>query len=485
MFRYSVQRYGTWEWLDLDAKLETDGPEWALSTYGVMEATLPPAAGNMRAEDRRLIYEEWGTLIHAETGSGAARRRWTGIVTRSELDGGQWKLKIREWAGYLDGMPIERRIIGVEEDPADLLRKVWAGVNLMCAPGLNVTVAGSTPIRLGTTSTQLVSEARAVMKARKKELDAYTKAKNAKKKDLAVLVADKSTVVAEARRQVAAAQRYVTQLVNDGAPPFEVEEAMQEVREQQTLLEEALTSYTEETGTGKAALTTAKDLKSVAQVAYDLAQEAYNDAVDQERRDGGAYVISPDGISDAHDAIADLTKHGFEWTTSTTYSEGAPVLTVHVHYPRAGRVRDDLIFEQGINIVSDLEPVRGGDEYANAGIGIGAGEGRNAIRQTVENTTRRMRRPAVIEDKSLNRDRLVNAALRAEIRARSGRAYIDEITVIDHPMTPIGSWAVGDEIRVTGTVPNMGRYSELHRIVSWQMVGDTKAKLRLQLSSTL
>lgn len=479
--RYSVQRFGTWEWLDLDAKLTTDGPEWALSSYGVIDVTLPPRKGRMLAEDGRPIYEEWGTWIHAETGEGADRRRWSGIVTRSELEGNRWKLQVREWAGYLDGMIIDRTLRRVDADPADIIRRIWE----LAAPFLNVTVVGSTSIRLGTDSSDAVRNARAALKARKAELDAYTKAKNGSKKDYLMVVATRTQVVTEARALVAQQQAHIQALIADDAPPFEIEAALEELNERMELLDAARTSYTVETDSKKAAVLASGELKSTTEIARDIAQQVYDAAVEQERADGGEYVISPNGIADAYQSVNDLTKFGFEWTTETVYSEGAPELRIIIHEPHAGRVRDDLTFEQGVNIISPLNPTRGGDEYANYGVGLGAGEGRSQVRQEIANTTPRMPRPAIVEDRSLTRERFVNTALRKELRARSGKPALDEITVIDHAMCRIGSWGLGDDIRPSGKVPNLGRYRALHRIISWQMVGDTKAKIRLQLSSTV
>src|SRR5690606_606008 len=170
-------------WLDLELPLDTEGPEWALSTYGVMYATVAPDLGLQKAEDGRSVLEEWGTLIHAET-EGDNIRRWTGIVVRSELRGKEWSLTIHEFPGYLDGIPVESLIRAVEDDPADIIRQIWQNVQIMPNSWLGVTVDRSTSVRIGTKSSDLAAAARATMDARNETLNALNKTKTEKTKEL-------------------------------------------------------------------------------------------------------------------------------------------------------------------------------------------------------------------------------------------------------------------------------------------------------------
>src|SRR5690606_1783976 len=96
--------------------------------------------GLQKAYDGRPVLEEWGTIVHAETGEGVASRRWTGIVSRSELRGKEWHVTIREFPGYLDGTPIETLIRGVRADPANLIRQIWQDVQAMPNAWHGVTV---------------------------------------------------------------------------------------------------------------------------------------------------------------------------------------------------------------------------------------------------------------------------------------------------------------------------------------------------------
>ena len=484
--RYLAQRYGTWEWLDLELPLDTDGPEWALNTYGVMYATVAPELGLQKAEDGRPVLEEWGTLIHVETGEGAASRRWTGIVVRSELQGKEWVVTIHEFPGYLQGTPIETLIRGVNADPANLIRQIWQDVQSMPNSWLGVTVHGSTPVRIGTNSDDLLAVARATMDARRETVDSLNKTKNTATKDLQDMTATLADEVAQARSQVTAAQAHVNTLIQSGAPSSEIESARLTVVSRQATLQAAQTAYNNETNAKKNALRNAKKDKDEAQKAYDQAREAYDKAKEKAQEDGGAHEIRPEDAPDALNSVTDLCDlTGVEWTTDTRHSYDVPDLRVNIHYPHAGGRRDDLVFEQGVNIISELHLTRDGEEYANAGLGIGAGEGNKAIRSSIASTSPRMRRVAVVEDRSLKKVNDLSAAVRKDLKKRSGEPYVKEIEVIDHELAPMFSWNVGDHILIQGDVPHYGKYSELHRIISWQMLGEHRAILRLQLSSTV
>lgn len=483
--RYSAQRYGTWEWLDFEVPFDTDGPEWALSTYGEMEATVAPEVGLQKAGDGRPVLEEWGTLIHAESGTGASSRRWTGIVVRSELEGKEWTVTIREFPGYLDGTPIETLIRGVNADPANLIRQVWQDIQAMPRSWLNVTVRGTTPVRIGTDSDDKLAAARATMDGRKQTLDALNKTKNTSTKDLQDTASTLADEVDQARKQVTEAQEYLNLLIRDKASSQEIEAARLTLVSRQATLKAAQTAYNTETNAKKNALKNAKTNKDAAQKAYDSARKAYDKAREKAQEDGGAYEIRPEDTPDAFQSVKDLCEATeVEWTTATRYSDGIPELYIDVHYPYAGSKRTDLVFEQGVNIIEELRLVREGDEYANAALGVGAGEGAKAIRSSIASTSQRMRRVATVEDRSIKKKDQLNAIMRKELKRKSGKPYVPEIVVVDHELAPLFSWNVGDHILVQGNVPHYGDYAELHRIVSWQMLDDSKALLRLKLSST-
>ncbi len=478
---YRAQRYPSWAWLDTDVQFETDGPEWALNAYGSMEAVLKPGAGSLVAEDGRPVFEERGTLIHADSRvPGGFRRWWTGIVVESELRGSRWHLRIDEWPGFLDGLPVTSKITGVNADPATLCGQILHRGRLDVG-GLDVSVVGSTPIRVGSTSSNDLRNAKAALVAAEAALKAASTGKSGASASLATTKKTYAALVAEARAQVAAQQKTISALVSGGASPSAIDAAVEELDDRLGLLNDALASYNSVVSGASATVVGAKATKSAAQITVALRQNEYDAAVEAVKFDGGEYVVDPLDLRDSYEELRQLALYGFDWTTGTTYATGAPVLSLNVHHPAAGAVRDDLVFEQGVNVVSELALVAGG-EYANVAYGRGQGEGEGALRWTELGDVSRMVRPVIVEDKSIRYlpqlKRLCADALRL-----AGEPYVEEITVRDCVQTPIGSWNVGDHIRLVGRIPNVGKYSRLHRIVSWRMAGPGVASIRLELSA--
>lgn len=479
--RYAAQRYGTWEWLDLELPLETDGPEWALSTYGIMTATIAPELGLEKAEDGRPVLEEWGTLIHAEAGSGASSRKWTGIVVRSELEGKQWEVTVWEFPGYLDGTPIETKVWGVKVDPADLFRQIWRDVQKRPQAWLGVTVEGTVPKRVGTDSDdQVIKWKKEVEKAEKRDkeiTDQRTKMvdNHRKKADAARKVIDKKR-----KESMNASKKYYKIPYKDKKKRAEAEKVKNRLDKQLKALNDDYDKMVKQQDAVLAKFD--KDFVKPTEARLKDTRESLRRWEDKLADDGGAYKFLPEDTPDAHDSIAKMGEDvGFEWTTSTRYTEGKPDLKIHISYPKAGGVRDDLVFEQGVNILSELKLERDGIDYANAIIGLGAGEGKKAIRETMETSHKRLRRVTVYEDRKIkNKDGMLSR-MRREMRKHTGDLYVTEIEVVDHPLAPMFSWNVGDVIRVSGHVPHYGFINKLHRIISWQMKGDYRAVLKLEL----
>ncbi|WP_336651617.1 MULTISPECIES: hypothetical protein [unclassified Leucobacter] len=479
--RYSLQRYGTWEWLDFEAPIiSSDAGELALSAYGVMRATVPaPAAHRTIAQDGRPMFERWGTIVHLESGdTRAPRRHWTGVVESASLGSSGWDLTLRELVGYPAGVPYEGLIRAAQADPADVLRQLVTDLQSLPGGWYGCTIEGSTPIRVGTDLDNKVAAARAAMDARKQTLDAFSKTSREQTKELQDLDSTLSDEVTAAQALLAQAQQQVAQLVTDGADPALIAAAKATVTARQATYQAALAGYNTELAAGRSALAAARATKDEAQSAYDAAKAAYDALKERRKTEGGAYEISGADLPDTYREIQALASEcGFEWTTRTRYSAGAPDVAIVIHYPRAGSRRDDLIFDTSVNIIDALELDDG--DYANAVIGVGAGEGPAAVRVSLSEPTSRMRRPVVVEDRSLRTAEVLRARARTVLRASTGEPRPLDITVRDHPNAPIGSWQVGDIITVRGVTTIGSTWQGLARIRSWSWVSRTRARINL------
>src|SRR5690606_17382716 len=96
------------------------------------------------------------------------------------------------------------------------------------------------------------------------------------------------------------------------------------------------------------------------------------------------------------DALAVSTP--FDWVEEHRWDPNVPGGVAHefrIGYPRLGRRRQDLAFVLGENVIDLDEPERDGEYYANAVIGIGAGEGKGSVRRETGTRDGRLYRPYV------------------------------------------------------------------------------------------
>lgn len=475
MIRFTAQRIGSNAWLHFDVPFETDGPWESASTYETMTATLSPEIATMIAEDGRRLIEPWGTWIHVESED---EREWTGIVDDVYVDGADLRVSVRDWVGYLDGLTFRGEIWGVNADPADMVRELLAHVQSYPNGKLGATVVGSTNVRLGSASEdKQIAAAKAVAAAQKaydKAEVAVKKAEAAVKKDGASF--DKQIQVLE--RDRAAATLAYQKAIADRLSAATIKARKETVDAKSKLVSDKRTARSESLAAQLAAVEVAQAARDAKKPALDAAKAEEKKWADAVRADGGAWKALAGDRPDCWRILKDLATDGqFDFTTRTVRSNGAPKLELVIHPNGAGRTRGDLIFEQGVNIVSAPD-VAVPEEYASELIASGAGDN---LRVTVEVDDKRLRRTAEWSDPSVTKESVLRTRARAVLAALRAPVEVPEITVIDHPNTPIGAWAAGDVITVKlSNVPHFGRVVVKHRVVSWQRRGTSKAVLKLE-----
>lgn len=117
-------------------------------------------------------------------------------------------------------------------------------------------------------------------------------------------------------------------------------------------------------------------------------------------------------------------------------------------YPMIGNRRTDLRFVLGENIQVMPAVERDGDDYANHIIVLGAGEGSAMIRAEARVEDGRLRRTTIVEAKALTSQAAAQKLARIQLSLRSQLSTITQVVVRNTRTTPLGAWAVGDEIRV-------------------------------------
>lgn len=142
----------------------------------------------------------------------------------------------------------------------------------------------------------------------------------------------------------------------------------------------------------------------------------------------------------------------FDYTEEHSWNAGRTNIEhrMRLWYPRKGVRRPDLRFVLGENLFTPPSITSDGAEYANGVLGLGAGEGRDMIRSEVAYaaTVDRLRRVAVVTDKSLRSQTSVNALARRELAMRLEAEEVSTVIVRNHPHADVTAIEVGDEIRI-------------------------------------
>lgn len=142
----------------------------------------------------------------------------------------------------------------------------------------------------------------------------------------------------------------------------------------------------------------------------------------------------------------------FDYRERSQYlPDGTVGLFIDIGYPQLGRRRNDLTFQLGVNITEPPSRTLVEEGYATEVFVLGAGEGREKVRgHAPRNRVGGLRRAITIVDDSIKYEWQAQERAREEQKRRSGIREIRELVVTDHEMAPVGSFDVGDEIRVVG-----------------------------------
>jgi hypothetical protein len=360
---FIAQRATTREFLHWDLPLELDSLEWELNGPGALTATIAPDVGGLRDESGRLVLEEWGTIIYAESGGLI---RWAGLVVSCSFQGESWSLECAGFSTYPHALTYRGEFVRIGVDPAEAFRHIWEHLQSFPDSNLGVRVTGDyTPIRLG--------------KA------AWTETVDGK-------------------------------VTEHEAEPYSL-------------------VWWESTNCGS--------------------------------------------------ELDDLTKTApFDWAEAHRWDDDREdvIHEIQVGYPRLGRRREDLVFVQGDNVTNVVTVESNGDTFANAILGLGAGEGRAMLRRETAVRDGRLRRDHVYADKAVTDARRMDALIAAELNARKAALRVTSFTVIDHDNAPLGSWQLGDDVLLRFEVPWLGEVEMWARITAWALTGEYTATLTVSRS---
>ena len=142
---------------------------------------------------------------------------------------------------------------------------------------------------------------------------------------------------------------------------------------------------------------------------------------------------------------------------------------IELTYPRRGGFLDGVRFAQDENIMAAVGPEEPDDRYASEVVTLGKGEGSARVRGFAGRTLgSRLRRVAVVDDKTIESTNGANSAARVELESRQALADITEALVLArHPNGNLGSYTEGDEVVVEAEVPWIGDLRVVQRILSY------------------
>lgn len=490
---FIAQRATTGEFLDWDVPIELGGLEWALSGPGSLRASVAPDVGGLRGSDGRPLLEEWNTLLYAESGGEI---RWGGIVIQCSYEGEKWDLEAAGFSTYPHGIPYGGEYVRVGVDPADAVRHLWQHVQSYPDSDLGVTVTGdSTPVRLGDF--------------------AYATDENGVRLDFAIPHSQWKQLFDKGWRSGPVSRADVDDSLWNWLIDHGFTRASDDARGQ-VIVPPAV--WSEEfdwweaallnigwTGTanrnftpvdlwqfltshGWASKATGTDSAPIPADPDTIYPPTMNDAMlqaDDTITEAAPYQLLWWEHPDCGDEIDNLAKQApFDWVEKHYWGPNQESIAheIQIGYPRVGRRRDDLLFDQDVNVIQTLVVDSNGDDYANTVLGLGAGEGRSMLRRDTAVRDGRLRRVATYADKAVTDFARMDALIDDELNYRKAALRITSLDVVDHPNAPIGSWQIGDDVLVRAYLPWLGEVEMWVRITAWSLTGESTATLTVTRS---
>lgn len=427
------------EWLSKDLPLSQVTTTEVLTGPPLLTATIEPAFRRLKGPDQRPLLEYGSTIIYA-VASGTIRG--TGIYRTGSWNGPKWQLNCAGFTAYPAGMGYEAEASFVQIDPLDVVRHIWRHLQIdgeRSNLGLVVDSATTTPVRVGWPSLQTTAA----------EIE--------------------ETPAVKAAKAVKARLESAETILED----WTWENAPQEVEDHNDLL---VGGFLRDGGviTDRPAAIVWLD-RYVADRTTGLAAGEAGE---------GPFELNPWTVDDLGAVIDDLARSTpFEyverhrWNQLKTEVEHELVFG----YPRLGVRRENLIFRTGDggNIVGD-PTITAGEDHANHVRFIGAGEGRNMILEEARVDDGRPRKMVTVEDKSVRSKRRAQDLARGELVRRQSGIKAGSITIRNTRYTPLGSFTVGDEIRLQGEVDWMP-IDLWFRVLSTTVSPDSPELMTLQL----
>lgn len=354
---------------------------------------------------RELNIDPWATWIHIDQDG---QLLGTMVLQPAKIDGEEYTVEAIGFSGYAQGLPFFGEEQLIQTDACDVMRIIWNHLQSYPDAGLGVRVNDAmSGTLLGIPSLQSVDENGQLEYEDGVEVKPPTREVTQDELEIISQVRDPDTGV-------------ITATYNDGAV-YTFAPKMDEAKPY------VLSWYSD----------------------TDCGQEFDN--------------LAKTAKIDYRESVA--------WQTTGDVSViPVPLRVIEMGYPRLGRKRFDLRCAQDENMLAaiPLEELSGDQGYASQIMMRGVGEGRDAIRGYAgQADPHRVRRVAIVTDQTITTLAGANTGATDELLRRRGAVTVGQVVLMDwHPNAPLGSYAVGDELLVTGFVPWAGFIELWHRIIT-------------------
>lgn len=450
---------GTETMLHPDLPLADVEPEFTLSGTSSLRATIPVEVANLTDAGLDVLVA-WSTVIWVEL-DGRARGAW--ILTDVEKAGPKLSLSGLGFIGFAKGTPYGGEKSFIDTDALDVFRHVWEHIQAQPGANLGLTLESDrSGVLLGRQSAEkwptITEGAKAALTtpgAGFKLVWTKTPAKPA--------VTTKRKVSGKVETKVTPAKPAVTEtLYGVGS------------RDYPKTIPDGSTVIVRNRATGV--------------VTRDLAGKGLPAGCDvmgvatkkEPQKDTEGEQLEPFTLAWYADAdlgakLDTICEQGnFDYVEEHSWDGDAPRHVLRFAAPLAGRVRDDLRFAVGENIIEAPALTEKAEQIATEVVVLGAGEGRAMVRGTWKaSTPGRLRRVKTVTDKSLRTKADADARAAREGKAATLGADIASIVVRDHPNAPLGSWGLGDTITVRGDGQGWaGDWTMQLRIISYTLSPD-------------
>ncbi|UVT31010.1 minor tail protein [Gordonia phage ParvusTarda] len=166
-----------------------------------------------------------------------------------------------------------------------------------------------------------------------------------------------------------------------------------------------------------------------------------------------------------------------QWNSNRTQIDKSILLG----YPNFGVRQEAMVFRFGENAMAGKPKPEAEIEWSSEIIIKGWFPGKVYSSDFKNDDSDRLRRVIKEEDAQINSKERAKAWAKRKLTRRQVPDYWEELTVdANHPNAPFGQWDLGDEIKVEGIMPWVGKVSAPHRIIGYTWDGSGTSTLRLK-----